>query len=122
MIIAFNHHFSENTQVKKALTIFSGIGKSMAIQVLDRVGVIDHIKLKNLSASQLAEIKAIVEQNYEIDNERLAIVTQNIKRLSSITSYRGFRHNLGLPCRGQRSHSNAKTIKRLKKGFKLKHF
>ena len=122
MIIAFNHHFSENTQVKKALTIFSGIGKSMAIQVLDRVGVIDHIKLKNLSASQLAEIKAIVEQNYVIDNERLAILTRNIKRLSSITSYRGFRHNLGLPCRGQRSHSNAKTIKRLKKKYKLKHF
>ena len=119
MTTAFNHHFSENCEVKKALTIFSGIGKNMAIQVLDRVGIIGHIKIKNLSASQLAEIKAIVEQNYEIDNERLTVITENVKRLASIASYRGFRHNLGLPCRGQRSHSNARTVKRLKRGFKF---
>lgn len=119
MITAFNHYFSENTEVKKALTIFSGIGKNMAKQVLDRIGVIGHMKIKNLSASQLAELKAIVEQNYEIDNERLTVITQNIKRLSAITTYRGFRHTLGLPCRGQRSHSNARTAKRLKRGSKV---
>ena len=114
MITAFNNYFSEKTEILKALLKFSGIGKKMALQALDRSGISSRIKIGNISASQLAGIKAIIEQNYDVDNERRVLIKKNIWRLSSISSYRGFRHNLGLPCRGQRTHGNAKTIRRLK--------
>ena len=117
MITAFNHYFSEDTEITKALMRFSGIGEKMAQQTLDRVGITGHIKIGNLSVSQLTEIKAIIEQNYDIDNERRTLIAQNIKRLSSISSYRGFRHHLGLPCRGQRTHSNARTVRKFKRIF-----
>lgn len=114
MTTAFNNNFSEKTEVLKELLKFSGIGKKMALQALDRSGISSRMKIGNISAPQLAAIKAIVEQNYDVDGERRAFVQKNIKRLSSVSSYRGFRHNLGLPCRGQRSHSNARTTRKFK--------
>ena len=115
MISAFNHHFSEKTKIINACTKITGIGKRMARQALDRAGITTDIEIEKLSASQLSQIKAIIEQNYDVDNELRVLTRQNIGRLSSILSYRGWRHNMGLPCRGQRTHSNARTCRRLKR-------
>lgn len=115
MITAFNRYFSENTTILKACLEYSGIGKRMAQQILDRAHLTSNIKIGKISASKLSEIKSIIDQNYEVDNERRVSLDKNIRNLSSISCYRGFRHYLGLPCRGQRTHSNARTSKKLKK-------
>ena len=115
MIIAFNRYFPETIKIKTALIEYSGIGKEMAQQVLDRVGVSGDIKIKKISRLNLARIKEIIEMGYDVDNERRAVVSQNINRLYSNSSYRGLRHKVGLPCRGQRTHSNARTCRLLKK-------
>ena len=112
MITAFNYHFSGKTEALKACTKISGVGKRMAQQALDRIGIGSHVKVGKLSASQLSKIKAVIDQNYDTNSELLSLVKQNIDRLSSISSYRGFRHYQGLPCRGQRTHSNAKTCRK----------
>ena len=78
MITAFNNYFSEKTEILKALLKFSGIGKKMALQALDRSGISSRIKIGNISASQLAGIKAIIEQNYDVDNERRVLIKKNI--------------------------------------------
>lgn len=115
MITAFNRYFSENTKILKACLRYSGIGKRMAQQILDRVGLTSNIKIGKISASKLSEIKSIIDQNYEVDNERRESLNKNIRNLVSISCYKGFRHNLGLPCRGQRTHSNARTSRKLKR-------
>ena len=114
MISAFNHHFSEKTKILKACTKITGFGEKMAQQALDRIGITTEIEIAKLSASQLSQIKLIIEQSYDIDNELRILTTQNIGRLASISCYRGLRHNIGLPCRGQRTHSNARTCRRLR--------
>ena len=114
MISAFNLHFSEKTKIKEACKKISGIGKKMALQALDRAGISTSIEIQLLSASQLSHIKSIIEQNYNTDSELRTLTKKNIARLLSIRSYKGRRHSLGLPCRGQRTHSNAQTCRRRK--------
>ena len=115
MISAFNNHYSEKTKILEACTKVSGIGKKMAVQVLDRVGITKNLEIGKVKFSQLSQIKALFEQNYNTDNRLRAVTKQNIAKLSSISSYRGWRHSIGLPSRGQRTHSNAKTCRRLKR-------
>ena len=115
MISAFNNYFSPDTKILNACTKISGIGKKMAVQALDRAGITKNIPIGKLTSSQLSRIKAILEQNYDIDNQLKALTRFSIARLTSLSSYRGLRHNLGLPCRGQRTHSNARTCRRLKR-------
>ena len=115
MITAFKTHFSEKTEILKACTTISGVGKKMAQQALDRTGIAKNTVIGKLSASQLSQLHATIEQNYDIDIALRILTKQNIARLSSISSYRGWRHYIGLPCRGQRTHSNAKTCRKLKR-------
>ena len=120
MIIAFNRYFPENKTIKKALIEYSGIGEEMAQQVLDRVGISGNIKLGKISRSHLSQMKEMVESSYEVDTERRAIISQKIQRLFSNSCYRGLRHKLGLPCRGQRTHSNARTSRLLSSSIRNK--
>ena len=115
MIAAFNYYFSEKTEILKACAKIPGIGKKMAQQALDRAGITSDVEIGKLSVFQLSQIKEIIEQSYNTDHEVRALTKQNINRLSSISSYRGWRHYQGLPCRCQRTHSNARTCRKLKR-------
>ena len=115
MIIFFNRWFPEKTEIFNALIQIEGIGKTMSKQILDYVGVSNKIQIGNLSSSQLSKIKQVIDKNFYIQQELEAFNNKNIKRLSSIACYRGLRHNLGLPLRGQRTHSNARTCRKQKK-------
>lgn len=105
-------NLNSNKQVKIASTRIFGIGPKKAIQVCDRLGLSDNIKVNKLTKYQFDQIIEIMSQNYLVDSELERVIQRDIKRLISIGCYRGFRHNAGLPLRGQRTHTNAKTSRK----------
>ncbi|BDD77345.1 ribosomal protein S13 (mitochondrion) [Marchantia polymorpha subsp. ruderalis] len=107
-------NLNSNKQVKIALTRIFGIGPKKAIQVCDQLGLSDTIKVNKLTKYQFDQILKIISQNYLVDSELKRVIQRDIKRLISIGCYRGFRHNAGLPLRGQRTHTNAKTCRKLR--------
>ncbi|MFZ3085378.1 MAG: 30S ribosomal protein S13 [Candidatus Hydromicrobium sp.] len=94
-----------------ALTYIFGIGRSAAETMLDKLNINKSIKAKDLSEDELVKIREYIEKNYTIEGDLRREVSQNIKRLIEINSYRGIRHKRGLPVRGQRTHTNARTRK-----------
>lgn len=94
-----------------ALTYIFGIGRSAAETMLDKLNINKSIKAKDLNEDELAKIREYIENNYTIEGDLRREVSQNIKRLIEINSYRGIRHKRGLPVRGQRTHTNARTRK-----------
>jgi len=94
-----------------ALTYIFGIGRSAVETMLDRLNINKSIKAKDLSEDELVKIREYIEKNYTIEGDLRREVSQNIKRLIEINSYRGIRHKRGLPVRGQRTHTNARTRK-----------
>ncbi|PIU28505.1 MAG: 30S ribosomal protein S13 [Candidatus Hydromicrobium americanum] len=94
-----------------ALTYIFGIGRSAAEAMLDKLNINKSIKAKDLSEDELVKIREYIENNYTIEGDLRREVSQNIKRLIEINSYRGIRHKRGLPVRGQRTHTNARTRK-----------
>jgi small subunit ribosomal protein S13 len=93
-----------------------GIGKSLARQILDEAGVAYEIKVNEWTDEQLVKIRNIINENHKTEGELRSEVQMNIKRLIDIGCYRGIRHRKGLPVRGQRTHTNARTRKGKKKG------
>lgn len=93
------------------LTYIYGIGRSRARKILRAAGVPFNVKIKDLSEAQVSEIRKIIETEGKIEGDLRKEVQMNIKRLISIGCYRGVRHKLGLPMRGQRTHTNARTRK-----------
>jgi small subunit ribosomal protein S13 len=104
-----------NKQVETALTYIYGIGRSSAINILKKVGVPGSVRVKDLKEEEVEAIKKEIESNYTVEGALKLEVTNNIKRLISINAYRGIRHKLGLPVRGQRTRTNARTRKGPKK-------
>ncbi len=98
----------EGKRVDIGLTYLYGIGRSNVITVLKRADVESSKRVKNLSEDEQKRIQKILEE-YKIEGDLRAEVTGNIKRLKEIGSYRGLRHGKGLPVRGQRTRSNART-------------
>jgi len=94
-----------------ALTYIYGIGRSRALEILQQAGIDRSTKVGDLKDSELTAIRDILERNYVIEGDLRRQVTQNIKRLIEIGCYRGVRHKLGLPVRGQRTRTNARTRK-----------
>lgn len=94
-----------------ALTYIFGIGRSAAEAMLDKLNINKSVKAKDLSENELVKIREYIEKNYTIEGDLRREVSQNIKRLIEINSYRGIRHKRGLPVRGQRTHTNARTRK-----------
>lgn len=94
-----------------ALTYIFGIGRSAAEAMLDKLNINKSVKAKDLSEDELVKIREYIEKNYTIEGDLRREVSQNIKRLIEINSYRGIRHKRGLPVRGQRTHTNARTRK-----------
>lgn len=93
-----------------ALTYIYGIGKTTAQQVLERAGVPEEVRVSDLTNEQLDAVRAEVNE-LKIEGDLRREVSQNIKRLTEIGSYRGTRHRRGLPVRGQKTKNNARTRK-----------
>lgn len=103
-----------------ALTYIFGIGRSNAEKILEKLNIKKGIKAKDLSEDELVRIREYIESNYTIEGDLRREVTQNIKRLIEINSYKGIRHKRGLPVRGQRTHTNARTRKGKKRSVGIR--
>ena len=99
-----------NKRVEISLTYIFGIGRSTSNEILEKEGVDKDIKVKDLTEEQVGKIRTIVEE-YKIEGELRKEIRLNIKRLLDIKSYRGLRHRNGLPVRGQKTKTNARTRK-----------
>ena len=93
------------------LTAIYGIGRSAACRVLAKAGVDKNIKVKDWTDDQAAKIREIIGAEYKVEGDLRSEIQMNIKRLMDIGCYRGIRHRLGLPVRGQRTKNNARTRK-----------
>ncbi len=98
-----------------ALTYIFGIGKTSSKEILVKAKVSEDIRMKDLTEDEVTRIRSIITDEYEVGGDRRRDVSMSIKRLMDIGSYRGLRHRKGLPVRGQRSHTNARTRKGPKK-------
>lgn len=98
-------------RVEIALTYIYGIGLSRSREILKNTGVDPDKRVKDLTEEEIAKIRDYIEKNYKVEGELRREVAMNIKRLIEIGCYRGIRHKLGLPVRGQRTRSNARTRK-----------
>lgn len=94
-----------------ALTYIYGIGRTTALDILDATGVDWTKSSDDLSADEVNAIRKEIEANHKVEGDLRRDVTSNIKRLMDIGCYRGLRHRRGLPARGQRTHTNARTRK-----------
>lgn len=101
----------KNKRIEIALTYIYGIGRSTAKKILEEAGISPDVRTDNLTDEQIATLRRIIDTNYKVEGELRAQVAMNIKRLMDLGCYRGLRHRRGLPVRGQRTHSNARTRK-----------
>ncbi|MGQ9838486.1 MAG: 30S ribosomal protein S13 [Cyanobacteriota bacterium] len=102
-------------RVEIALTYIYGIGLTRARQILAKTGVNPDTRTRDLTDAEVAALRATVEGDYEVEGDLRRQEAMNIKRLIDIGTYRGRRHRLGLPVRGQRTRTNARTRKGVKK-------
>jgi small subunit ribosomal protein S13 len=102
-------------RVEIALTYIYGIGRTTSQKILARAGVSPDIRVKNLSDEDTGKLRGIIERDYRVEGTLRGEVQMNIKRLMDIGAYRGLRHRRGLPVRGQRTKTNARTRKGPKK-------
>ena len=96
-------------RVEIALTYLYGVGLSRSQEVLSATGVNPDTRVKDLSDEDVAALRTYIETNYQIEGDLRRWEAMNIKRLADIGTYRGRRHRLGLPVRGQRTRTNART-------------
>ncbi len=104
-----------NKRIEIGLTYIFGIGRSRARQILAGTGVNPDIRVKDLTDSDVTLMRDFITQNYKVEGDLRRDVQMNIKRLIEIGCYRGLRHRRGLPVRGQRTRTNARTRKGPKK-------
>jgi len=100
-----------NKRCEVALTYIFGIGRSASRTILEKAGIDPNTKVKDIPEDQLDKIRKIIDSEYTIEGNLRATVRMNIKRLMDIGCYRGLRHRRGLPVRGQRTKTNARTRK-----------
>ena len=100
-----------NKRIEIALTYIYGIGLTTAKEIIAATGVDPDIRVKDLSEEDLAKLRDYIQQNLKVEVDLHREVSQNVKRLMEIGCYRGLRHRRGLPVRGQRTHTNARTRK-----------
>lgn len=105
----------QNKRGEVGLTYIYGIGRSSAKRILEKAGVDINIKVKDWTDDQAAKIREIIGAEYKVEGDLRSEVQLNIKRLMDIGCYRGIRHRIGLPVRGQSTKNNARTRKGKKK-------
>ena len=103
-----------------ALTYIFGIGRSRAEEILEKLNIGSSIKAKDLSEEEIVKIREYIENNFTIEGDLRREISQNIKRLIEVNSYKGIRHKRGLPVRGQRTHTNARTRKGKRRSVGIK--
>jgi SSU ribosomal protein S13P len=94
-----------------ALTYLYGVGRTRAFEILKNTGINPDKRVKDLTDEEVSKITKFIQDHYKVEGELRTDINRNIKRLIDIGCYRGFRHKLGLPVRGQRTRSNARTRK-----------
>ncbi|MEM9374532.1 MAG: 30S ribosomal protein S13 [Planctomycetota bacterium] len=100
-----------NKRIEISLTYIYGIGRTRAIEICEKSGVELGTKTETLSESEQIKLREVIEREYQVEGDLRREVSQNIKMLMDIGCYRGLRHRRGLPVRGQRTHTNARTRK-----------
>ncbi len=105
----------QNKRGEVGLTYIYGIGRSSAKKILEEAGVDINIKVKDWTDDQAAKIREIIGESYKVEGDLRSEIQTNIKRLMDIGCYRGIRHRIGLPLRGQSTKNNARTRKGRKK-------
>jgi small subunit ribosomal protein S13 len=101
----------KNKRGEIGLTYIFGLGRSSARKILEQAGVDKDIKVKDWTDDHVNNIRKVINENFKVEGELRSLVQLNIKRLMDIGSYRGIRHRLGLPVRGQSTKNNARTRK-----------
>jgi small subunit ribosomal protein S13 len=97
--------------VEIGLTYIYGIGRSASQNILEKLGIDPTLKTDDLTEGQVAEIRRVIDSEHRVEGELRTQISMNIKRLMDLGAYRGLRHRRGLPARGQRTHTNARTRK-----------
>lgn len=98
-------------RIETALTYIFGVGPITAQKIVQTIGVNPDTRVRDLSEEETSRIAAYIQANFVVEGDLRREVSQNIKRLMDIGCYRGLRHRRGLPCRGQRTKTNARTAK-----------
>jgi small subunit ribosomal protein S13 len=107
----------KNVRIAYGLTKIFGIGWSLSQKILSQTGIDPNTKVKDLSDDNVIKIRTMIDKDYTVEGELKKNVSLNIKRLMDIGCYRGLRHRLGLPVRGQRTKTNSRTRKGPKKAL-----
>jgi small subunit ribosomal protein S13 len=100
-----------NKRVEVALTYIHGIGDAFAKQICEKVAIPPERRVSQLIESEIIQIREVIDRDYVVEGDLRRDVAMNIKRLMDLGCYRGLRHRRGLPVRGQRTHTNARTRK-----------
>ncbi|MCI0446893.1 30S ribosomal protein S13 [bacterium] len=100
-----------NKRIEISLTYIFGIGRARSKSILRKAGVDEAVKVKDLTEEQVSNIRKVIDQEGKVEGDLKKEISMNIKRLMDIGCYRGMRHRRGLPVRGQRTHTNARTRK-----------
>ena len=98
-------------KVEIGLTYIYGIGRATAQKIVEQTGVNASLRVKDLNEADVNRLRQAIERDYRVEGALRTEISKNIKRLMDIGSYRGIRHRRGLPVRGQRTHTNARTKK-----------
>ena len=98
-------------KVEIGLTYIYGIGRASAQQIIEKAGIDASLRIRDLTDADVNKLRGVIEKEFRVEGALRTEVAMNIKRLMDIGSYRGIRHRRGLPVRGQRTHTNARTKK-----------
>ena len=100
-----------NKRIEVALTYIYGVGRSASQEILSKAGVDGNTRSDNLTEDEVAKIRKVLDSGYKVEGDLRREVTMNVKRLMDLGCYRGLRHRRGLPVRGQKTKTNARTRK-----------
>jgi small subunit ribosomal protein S13 len=100
-----------NKRVLISLTYIHGIGRAKAAQICTQLGIPDERRVNQLTDDEVLKIRELIDRDFQVEGDLRRQVAMNIKRLMDLGCYRGLRHRRGLPVRGQRTHTNARTRK-----------
>ena len=120
MIYILNRNLKDLQKIRIALQTIYGIGPFLSNQICDQLGFDEQLRVQDLTVFQIDQLIRIINQYYFTGSELNRVFLQDIKRLMDIGCYKGFRHTRGLPVRGQRTKTNARSAKRLLLNLKNK--
>ena len=101
----------KNERIEIGLTRIFGVGKSLAQKILAETGVNPDVRVRDLKDDEMVKLRNIIDRDYKVEGDLRREISMGVKRLTDIGCYRGLRHRLGLPVRGQRTKTNARTRK-----------